>query len=65
MPDITVEELLKKYEQKAFMKSNNSDYLFIFNYKKLEPTTDMKIREIMIRDNSIINVYDINSLLGS
>ena len=63
--DITVEELLKKYEQKAFMKSNNSDYLFIFNYKKLEPTTDMKIREIMIRDNSIINVYDINSLLGS
>ena len=47
------------------MKNNNSDYLFIFNYKKLEPTTDMKIREIMIRDNSIINVYDINSLLGS
>ena len=66
LPDTTVEELLKNYVQKAFMKNNYSDYLFIFDYKKLDPIPGMKIKEVMIKnDHSIINVYDVNSLLGA
>ena len=66
LPDTTVEELLKNYVQKAFMKNNYSDYLFIFDYKKLDPIPGMKIKEMMIKnDHSIINVYDVDSLLGA
>lgn len=65
-PDTTVEELLKNYVQKAFMKNNISEYLFIFGYKKLDPIPGMKIKEMMINnDHSTINVYDVNSLLGA
>ena len=65
-PDTTVEELLKNYVQIACLKNNYSDYLFIFNHKKLDPIPGMKIKEMMIKnDNSIINVYDVNSLLGA